>query len=139
MASVKRRRKRAVRVALQRSGGAPCARSTRTLIPKLLLQAEREAASAVLCPIHGERSSGFAGPLIYGEINPLPTHLNPNWRTWHSLQYAKAMDASFPPDRWPATKIVESDGTVGFVLKDGTEILRLDPPPEILDYNPPPR
>jgi hypothetical protein len=46
------------------------------------------------------------------------------------------MDASFPPDRWPATKIVEPDGAVRFVLKDGTEIHRLDPPEEILEYKP---
>jgi len=44
------------------------------------------------------------------------------------------MDASFPPDRWPAKKIVEPDGTVRFVLKDGTEIHRLSPPEPVYDY-----
>ena len=34
--------------------------------PLLKLRAEREAAQAVLCPIHGERFSGFAGPLVWG-------------------------------------------------------------------------
>ena len=29
--------------------------------PRLLLQAERDAVSAVLCPIHGERVRSFAG------------------------------------------------------------------------------
>ena len=48
----------------------------------------------------------------------------------------KAMDSSFPPDRWPATKIVEPDGAVRFVLKDGTKIQRMAPPPEILEYKP---
>ena len=43
--------------------------------PKLLLQAEREAVSGMLCPIHGQRFGCFAGPKIYGEIIPLPTHL----------------------------------------------------------------
>ena len=73
--------------------------------PRLLLQAERDAVSAVLCPVHGERVRSFAGPLIYGEII-LPLHLDLHWRTRHSPQYAKAMDASFPSDRWPAMKVV---------------------------------
>jgi hypothetical protein len=105
--------------------------------PKLLLQAEREAASGVLCPIHGQRFSSFAGPLIYGEIIPLPTHLDLSWRSRYSPQYVKAMDASFPSDRWPATKIVEPDGAVRFVLKDGTEIHRVAPPRVILEYKAP--
>jgi len=46
-----------------------------------------------------------------------------------SAQYIKSMDASFPPDRWPAKKIEEPDGTVRFVQKDGTEIHRLSPAP----------
>ena len=44
------------------------------------------------------------------------------------------MDASFPPDRWPAKKIVELDGAVRFVLKDGSEIHRLPPPDPVYDY-----
>jgi hypothetical protein len=39
-----------------------------------------------------------------------------------------------PPDLWPAKKIVEPDGTVRFVLKDGTEIHRLPPPEPVYDY-----
>ena len=69
--------------------------------PRLRLPAERDAVSGVLCPIHGERFSRFAGPLIYGEII-FPLHLDLHWRTGHSPQYVKAMDVSFPSDRWPA-------------------------------------
>jgi hypothetical protein len=47
------------------------------------------------------------------------------------------MDASFPSDRWPPTKIVEPDGTAILVLKDGTEIHRESPPPEALKYKMP--
>jgi len=44
---------------------------------------------------------------------------------WRLPQYRKALKASFPPDRWPATEITESDDTVRCVLKDGTEIHRI--------------
>jgi len=101
--------------------------------PRLLLQAERDAVSGVLCPIHGERFSRFAGPLIYGEII-LPLHLDLHWRNRHSPQYVKAMDASFPSDRWPAMNVVEPDGATRFVLKDGTEIHRQPPPSPVYDY-----
>ena len=100
--------------------------------PHLELKAEIEAARAVFCPLHGERFRELAAT-IYRVIR-LPPHLEPDWRSWRSPQYIKAMDASFPPDRWPAQKIVEPDGTVRFVLKDGTEIHRLHPEPEILEY-----
>ena len=63
----------------------------------------------------------------------LPKHLDRACWSWCSPQYIKAMDASFPPDRWPAKMIVEPDGTVRFVLKDGTEIHRLSPAP-VYDY-----
>ena len=96
------------------------------------LKAEVEAARAVLCPLHGERFRKLA-VTIYSVIR-LPQHLQPDWTSWRSAKYVTAMDASFPPDRWPAKKIVESDGTVRFVLKDGTEIHRLEPPPEVLEY-----
>jgi hypothetical protein len=102
--------------------------------PRLLLQAERDAVSAVLCPVHGERFRSFAGPLIYGEII-LPLHLDLHWRTRHSPQYVKAMDASFPSDCWPATNTVDPDGAVRFVLKDGTEIHREPPPEPLYDYD----
>jgi len=39
-----------------------------------------------------------------------------------------------PPDRWPATEITESDGTLRFVLKDGTEIHRIGILAEVYDY-----
>ena len=103
--------------------------------PELRLRAEIEAALAVLCPVHGRRFSNVA-PTIYRPIY-LPEHLEPAWRRRHSARYVKAMDASFPSDRWPATKIVEPDGAVRFVLKDGTEIHRLAPPPEIFEYRAP--
>jgi hypothetical protein len=45
------------------------------------------------------------------------------------------MEASFPRDLWPASEIVEPDGSVRFVLKDGTEIHRLPPPVLVYDYD----
>ena len=53
---------------------------------------------------------------------------------WHSPQYRKALKASFPPDQWPATEVTEPDGTVRFVLKDGTEIHRIGILAEVYDY-----
>ena len=38
---------------------------------------------------------------------------------WHSPQSIKAMDACFPPVRWPAEEVVGPDDSVRFVLKDG--------------------
>src|ERR1019366_7016975 len=64
-----------------------------------------------------------------------PTHLHPERWKWRSPQYSKAMDASFPPDRWPAQEVVEPDGGVRFVLKDGTEIHRISPPPLVCDLD----
>ncbi len=101
--------------------------------PHVELGIEEEAAAAVTCRLHGTRFKKFAGT-VYRAVS-LPTHLNPNWRPWHSPQYVKAMDASFPADRWPAAKVVEPDGAVRFVLKDGTEILRLPPPEPVYDYD----
>ncbi len=100
--------------------------------PHLELKAEIEAAKAVQCALHGERFEKLA-PTIFRVIR-LPAHLDRASWSWRSPQYIKAMEASFPPDRWPAEKIVEPDGTVRFLLKDGTEIHRSDPPPEILEY-----
>ena len=96
-------------------------------LPDVALREEREAVASVTCPIHGKRFKNFAG----GVYNPVyvPTHLTPSWRSWHSPQYVKAMDVSFPPDRWPATEVIEPDGTHRFVLKDGTEISRVEPTP----------
>jgi hypothetical protein len=100
--------------------------------PALALSAEREAAKAVQCPVHGTRFIDFA-PLAYRPIQQ-PTHLEKELWSWHSPQYVKAMKASFPADRWPAIEIGETDGSVRFVLKDGTEIHRTQPPPLIYDY-----
>jgi len=100
--------------------------------PALELKAEIEAAKAVHCPRHGERFSKLA-PTIFRVIR-LPAHLDRACCSWHSSQYIKAMEASFPPDRWPATRVEESDGRVRFVLKDGTEIHRIAPPCVVLDY-----
>ena len=99
--------------------------------PNLELKAEIVAAKAVLCPLHGERFKNLS-PTIYRVIT-LPAHLDQACWSWRSAQFIKAMEASFPPDRWPAEKIVEPDGTVRFVLKDGTEIHRLPPEP-VYDY-----
>lgn len=100
--------------------------------PFLELKAEIEAARAVRCPIHGERSNRLA-PGTY-RARQFPQHLDPAWRTWHSSQYIKAMDASFPPDRWPTTGVVEPDGSTRFLLKDGTEIYREPPHEPVYDY-----
>jgi hypothetical protein len=112
---------------------ADCICFPRKELPRVELRAEMEAVAAVSCPIHGKRFKHFADT-VYRAIR-VPPHLDPHWRTCHSPQYVKAMDASFPPDRWPATKIVEPDGAVRFVLKDGTEIHRLPPPEPVYDYN----
>ena len=82
--------------------------------PKLLLEAERDAASGVLCPVHGQRFSRFAGPLIYGEVNPLPAHLHLRWQS-RSPQYVKAMAASFPSDGWPAMGGPHCDSRTGLI------------------------
>jgi len=100
--------------------------------PDLELKAEIEAARAVLCPLPGERFSKPA-PTIYRALKQA-THLDPSRWSGHSPQYVKAMEASFPSDRWPATKIVEPGGATRFVLKDGTEIHRLPPPVPVYDY-----
>jgi hypothetical protein len=64
-----------------------------------------------------------------------PAHLqSESWLAGRSDRYVKALKASFPPDRWPAEKVVEADGSIRFLLKDGTEIHRIGPPPEILEY-----
>ena len=103
--------------------------------PDLVLRAEIEAAKAVRCPIHGARFSRLA-PMIYVAAQfRQPTHLRPERRKWRSPQYKKAMDATFLPDRWPAQEIVDPDGGVRFVLKDGTEIHRISPPPLIYDLD----
>ena len=99
--------------------------------PLLELKAEIESAKAVLCPVHGVRFRDF-GAAIYRVIW-IPPHLTPQHWSWHSPQYIKAMKASFPPDRWPATRFQDADGTVRYVLKDGLEILRHDPE-EVFDY-----
>lgn len=101
--------------------------------PRVELRAETEAVAAVSCPIHGKRFKHFADR-VYRAIF-VPTHLDPHWRISHSPQYVKAMEASFPSDRWPATKIGEPDGAVRFVLKDGTEIHRMPPPDPVYDYD----
>jgi hypothetical protein len=101
--------------------------------PDLVLQAEIEAATAVRCPIHGARFSRLA-PMIYVAAQyRQPAHLHPERRKWRSPQYIKAMDASFPPDRWPAQKFVDPDYGMRFVLKDATEIHRISPPVLIYD------
>ena len=101
--------------------------------PDLELKPEIESARAVRCPLHGERFSRLA-PTIYRVIL-VPAHLNrPCW-DWHSPQYIKAMEASFPSDRFPASRVEDPDGAVRFVLKDGTEIHRLRPPDLVYDLD----
>jgi hypothetical protein len=59
----------------------------------------------------------------------------PSWLARHSPQYLKALRASFPPDRWPASEVNEADGTIRFVLKDGSEMHRIGPPTDVYDYD----
>jgi len=101
--------------------------------PDLGLKAEIEAAKAVRCPIHGPRFSKLAPTIYVATQYRQPTHLHPERGKWRSRQYERAMKASFPPDRWPAQEIVDPDGAVRFVLKDGTEIHRISPPPLVYD------
>jgi len=76
------------------------------------LEAEVEAAKAVPCPLHGERFSKLALSIFGSPDFILPVHLQPeSWLACRSPQYRKALKASFPPDRWPASKVTEPDGT----------------------------
>ena len=122
----------AARAMLDGTAGRDCICFRPDEPPHLELRAEIEAAKAVKCPLHGEKFTRLA-PTIYRAMK-IPQHLDPAWRKWRSPQYIKAMDASFPPDRWPAQEIVEPDDSVRFVLKDGTEIYRLPPPEPVYDY-----
>jgi hypothetical protein len=101
--------------------------------PDLVLKAEIEAVKAVRCPIHGDRFSELAPTIYVAAQFRQPTHLHPERWMGTSRQYVKAMEASFPPDRWPAQEIIESDDSVRFVLKDGTEIHQIPPPALIYD------
>jgi len=101
----------------------------------IALRAEIEAAKAVCCPLHGNRFSKLAPTIYVAAQFRQPTHLNSEHWKMRSRQYLKAMQASFPPDRWPAQEIVEPDGGVRFVLKDGTEIHRISPPPLVYDLH----
>ena len=101
--------------------------------PQLQLKAEVESARSVLCPLHGERFAKVA-PAIWRVIET-PAHMNLSEWSWHSPQYIKAMKESFPSDRWPAREVTEPDGTVRFLLKDGTEIHRIGPPSKVYDYD----
>jgi hypothetical protein len=103
--------------------------------PDLALKAEIEAAKAVRCPIHGNRFSELAPTIYVAARFRQPTHLNPERWKGGSPQYVRAMEASFPPDRWPAQEIVDPDGAVRFLLKDGTEIHRISPPPLVYDLD----
>jgi hypothetical protein len=103
--------------------------------PDLELKAEIEAARAARCPLHGERFSKLAPAIYRAPRSVRPVHLHPeSWLAQYSPQYLKALRASFPPDRWPATELIEADGTVRFVLKDGSEIHRIGPPTDVYDY-----
>jgi hypothetical protein len=103
--------------------------------PDLVLRAEIEAAKAVHCPIHGDRFSELAPTIYIAAQYRQPAHLHREQWQWNSPQYSKAMDASFPPARWPAQEIVDPDGGVRFVLKDGTEIHRISPAAEVYDLD----
>jgi hypothetical protein len=42
-----------------------------------------------------------------------------------SKQYRKAIEASFPPDRWPPSEVLGPGPLIRYVLKDWTEIHRV--------------
>jgi hypothetical protein len=90
----------------------------------LELRAEREAAKSVLCPLHGDHFTKFA-PYVW-RPHGRPTHLEPQLWSWHPEQYIKAEKASFPSDRWPAKELTDPDRTIRYVLKDGTEMFRIE-------------
>jgi len=103
--------------------------------PVLVLKAEIAAAEAILCPLHGVRFSKPAPTIFAAPQFIRPAHLQPeSWLQSHSEQYVKALKASFPPDRWPATEVTGLDGSVQFLLKDGTEVHGIPPPPDLYDY-----
>jgi hypothetical protein len=103
--------------------------------PNLVLRAEIEAAKAVRCPLHGNRFSELAPTIYIAAQYRQPAHLHPERWKWRSPQYVRAIEASFPPDRWPAQQIVDPDGGARFVLKDGTEIHRISPSAEVYDFD----
>lgn len=103
--------------------------------PDLVLRAEIEAAKAVRCPIHGNRFSEVAPTIYIAAQYRQAAHLHPERWEGASRQYIKAMEASFPPDRWPAQEVVEADESVSFVLKDGTVIHRIAPPALVYDLH----
>lgn len=86
--------------------------------------AERAIAQSVMCPLHGQRFP--TRPEIYSAFQR-PIHLDPKHWEHRSALYRRAMEASFPPDRFPAKEVLEkSDGHywVVYVLKGGTELSR---------------
>ena len=101
--------------------------------PDLALKAEIEAAKAVRCPIHGDRFSELTPTIYIAAQFRHPTHLHPERWMEASRQYVKAMEASFPPDRWSAQEIVDPDDSVRLVLRDGTVIHRIGPPSLVYD------
>jgi hypothetical protein len=126
----------AARSTIDGMGGRDCICFPPNEPPHLQLKAEIEAAKAVRCPLHGARFSQLAPAVYTAARYTRPAHLEPESRlAWHSKQYVKALKASFPPDRWPATEVAEPDGSTRLVLKDGTEIHRIGPPPEFYDYD----
>jgi len=87
----------------------------------------------------GLRSGSFTDAMVVSPLQDYttvtPVHLQPeSWFAWHSPQYRKALRASFPPDRWPATEVTDPDGSLRFVLKDETEIHRIGILAEVYDY-----
>ena len=91
-------------------------------LPELHLAAEREAAEAVLCPLHGRRFIRFGSTIF--QAFPRPAQLQPGNGSWRSKQYQKAFQASFPSDRWPPTEVIGPGPVVRYLLKDGAEIYR---------------
>ena len=90
--------------------------------PALALQAEQEAVASILCPLHGKRFKRFGWPPFH---STRPGHWKPMWQD-KSAQYRKAMKASFSRSRWPAVGTIDQRGILRYVLKDGTELQRVE-------------
>jgi hypothetical protein len=92
---------------------------------------EAEIASAVLCPLHGQRFDRFA-PIHHVYIPRWARERNPNfeWTSEEGLfsgspQYVKALCASLPFDQWPIAEEKYQfmpERKVFLLLRDGTEI-----------------
>lgn len=59
---------------------------------------------------------------------------NPGWPSTQS-NTSRSPKASFSSDRWPVAEVTDPDGSLRFVLKDGSKLPRIEPPLEVYDYD----